>query len=89
MRIFNDVAIPEKWQGLAAERAFAFLGSADEPIAVRAFSMTVLFNIGKEQPDLLPELRLMIEDLLPYGSPGIKSRGRRTIQAIDKLLKDR
>ena len=86
VRLLQNIDIPKDLQGEAANACFKFLGSAEEAIAIRAFSMTVLFNIGKEEPDLLPELRMMIEDMMPYGSSGIKARGRRTLAAIDKIL---
>ena len=86
LRILQFTDIPEEWQGYAADICFRFLGNVQEPIAVRAFAMTVVYNIGKKQPDLLPELRLMIEDMMPHGSSGIKARGRKILKEIDKIV---
>jgi hypothetical protein len=47
--------------------------------------MTVLFNIVKKYPELKDELKMSIEDQLPYGSAGFKSRGRRILKSLEKI----
>ncbi len=85
VRALQFVEIPEVLRGRAADICFQLLGSAEEPIAVKAFSMGVLYNITVHHPELKNELQLMIEDLLPYGSAGIKSRGKRILRQLEKL----
>ncbi len=84
LRIFQDYPIPKKLQGIAASLCFDFLADPNEAIAVRVFSMSVIFNIGQSEPDLLPELALLIEEILPHGSMGLRSRGSKILKAIQK-----
>ncbi|OEK04507.1 hypothetical protein [Roseivirga misakiensis] len=85
MRFLEETTIDEAYWGELYDIALRFLTNNDEPIAVKAFSMTVAFNIVKQIPELKKELGIVIEDLLPYGSPGIKSRGRKILLALQKL----
>lgn len=86
VRIWQDIDIPEPLMGEIADRCFTYLTSPQAPIAVRVFSMTVLFNITKTWPELGHELVQIIEEHLPYGSAGFKSRGKKIIAAIRKTL---
>jgi hypothetical protein len=56
-----------------------------DPIAIKVFSMTVLFNISKNVPEFRDELAIIIEDQMPYGSAGFKSRGKKTLKGLSKL----
>ena len=85
VRTLQFIRIPQDLQGIAADVCFNFLASASETIAVRAFSMTVLLNIVKEEPGLKNELKLVVEELLPYGSTGLKNRARKTLAALEQL----
>lgn len=83
MRFLQDIEIPRQLYGTVADKCFAFM-DPKEPIAVRCFSMTVLANIAMKEPDLKKELRIVIEDQLPYASAGIMSRARKVLKAINK-----
>jgi len=85
VRVLQFVDIPEKLLGTAADICFSFLNSSKEPVAVKAHSMTILLNIVKKFPELKVELKLSIEDQLPFGSAGIKSRGNKILKALDKI----
>ncbi|MBL4594743.1 MAG: hypothetical protein JKX68_13155 [Flavobacteriales bacterium] len=82
VRALQYLDIPEKYQGKILDVCFRLLKSSDEPIAVKAFSMTVIFNLSKKYPDIIPELRATIKALMPNGSAGIKSRGNKVLKAI-------
>ena len=81
VRLLQFISIPKSLQGVTAQVCFDLLQNRKEPIAVRVFAMTVLSNIAKDQPELKSELKIIIEDNMPYGSAGFVSRGR-------KILKD-
>ena len=85
LRAFQYVTVPEKHQGKLLSRCFDFLTDSNQPIAIKAFSMTVAHNLSKEYPDIVPELKASIENLLPNGSAGIKSRGNKILKEINKL----
>ena len=85
LRILQFWELPEDLQGIAAEICFGFLDDPKEAVAIRVFSMTVLYNICVKEPELANELRLVIEDHLPHGTAGFKSRGKKTLKALAKL----
>lgn len=82
LRILQFVDIPRSLQGVVANACFDFLSSKDTPIAIKAFSMTVLANIAEHEPDLKNEIRLIIQQMLPYGSGGIVSRGKKVLKQL-------
>jgi hypothetical protein len=82
VRLLQFIDIPAKHQGKVADLCFAFLQDTSEPIAVRCFSMTVLSRIAKEKPELKNELRILIEDQFPYGTPGFLSRAKKVLKQL-------
>ena len=84
IRLMQFIDLPEEHIGDVADICFKYLDSVKEPIAVRAFSMTVLYNITKTYPEIKNELIMMIEDHLPYGSAGIKARGKNILRLLRK-----
>src|SRR5258708_9407964 len=55
MRLLQDVEIPAKYQGRVMNACFDFIQSPTTPIAIKAFSLTVLEHLAKTYPDILPE----------------------------------
>ena len=78
IRALQFVEIPEELWGEAVEICFQFL-MGNEAIAIKVFSMTVLYNLSIKIPEISNELRVVIEDQIPYGSAGFKSRGEKDI----------
>jgi hypothetical protein len=85
VRLLQYIKIPEQLEGIVAATCFDFLNSKDEPIAVKAFSMTVLSKICKTHPELAHELKLTIETMLPYASAGILSRAKRILKELEEI----
>lgn len=85
LKALQEVDLPDNLLGEAAEICFGFLSSSNEPIAVKVFSMTVLLNIVKKIPELKNELKILVEDQMPFGSAGFKSRGKKTLAALAKI----
>ncbi len=81
IRILQFVEIPEDLQGLAAQVCFQYLGDPKIPVAIRAFSMTVLAKIAKQHPGLQEELKIIVEDQLPYQSPAFVSRAKQILKS--------
>lgn len=84
VRTLQFVDIPRSLQGTVANLCFDFLTSVDAPIAVKAFSMTVLANIAQKEPDLKKEIALVINEMLPYGSTGIQARGKKILKQLSQ-----
>ncbi len=81
----QQVSIPEPLWGEAFDNCYQLLTAAQEPIAIKVFSMTVLLHIVQQVPELKDELRIAIEDQWPYGSSGFRNRGAKVLRALDKL----
>ena len=82
VRLLQFIEVPTRYQGKVADLCFKYLQDRREPIAVRVFSMTVLNNLAKYLPDLKRDLRLLIEDELPFASPAFRSRALRTLKEL-------
>ncbi len=85
IRILQDVEIPRRLAGKIATVCFELFVAAKEPIAVKVFSMTVLANIARQEPELKNEIRILIEQQMPTGSAGFRLRGMKIVQQLDKL----
>lgn len=86
LRIYQDQPVPEKHSAFMLDTCYAFLKNAAEPIAVKAFSITVLFNISKPYPELLDELSAVLQSTAQHEeAPALKSRSKNTLKAIAKL----
>ena len=84
VRLWQNMEIPEVWQGEIFELCFGFVTTPTTPIAIKAFSMTVCENISKNYPELQQELILAIEDQMEFGSPGVKNRGQKLLKKLKK-----
>lgn len=89
IRLLQFIDIPKRNYGQVAGLCFEYLQSKNEPIAVKVFSMTVLSKIMKDEPDLKNELKMIIEDQMPYGSAGFVSRGKKVLKDIAALEKSK
>ena len=79
LAILQAIAIPKKLYGPVTNICFEFLQNGKEPIAIKAYSMSILDEIGNDIPEIRYELKLIIQDLIPYESAGFKSRARRIL----------
>jgi len=86
VRVLQDYKIPEDLQGKAIEYCYTLLRNYKQPIAVRAFSISVIYNITNDYPDLKPELLLTIQDLLDDDSPGLRNRSRKIYAKLKKEI---
>ena len=84
VRLLQFIEIPKKFQGQVAEICFQFLQDKSEAIAVKACALTVLGNLTKMEPELMNELKLNIEELLPYASAGLRSRANKVLKYLNQ-----
>jgi hypothetical protein len=80
MRLLQDVDIPKKYQGRVMNSCFEFIQAPETPIAVKAFSLTVLQHLSGEYPDILPELKLIIEEQWEQAPPAFRSRAKKILK---------
>ena len=84
LRLLQFIKIPKPLHGLSAEICFDLLNDKKQPVAIHVFAMTVLGNFCKYYPELKQELKLVIEERIPYGTAGFRSRGTRVLKEINK-----
>ena len=82
LRLLQFVEIPARYRGQIVTLCFDLLQDRKEPVAVRVFGMTVLANLVVYEPGLAGELKIVIEDHLPYGSPAFVSRAKKVLKMI-------
>lgn len=80
-RLLQFVEIPHRLHGRVFDACYNLVNDPGETIAVRAFAMTVAANIARGEPELLNELRLIVEKHAPHTSVGFRSRAKRVLSA--------
>lgn len=87
LRIFQEQPIPKKLESFMLDKCFTYIKNPSEAIAVRAFAMTVAFNISKPYPELLNELSVVLNHLnIEEESAGIINRAKHTLKDVAKLM---
>ncbi|HVW62112.1 MAG TPA: hypothetical protein VHC48_18810, partial [Puia sp.] len=82
IRLLQDVDIPAKFHGRVMNRCFEYAGNPATPIAVKAFSLTVLQNLSQKYPDILPELKLIIREQWDQAPPAFRVRAKRILKDL-------
>ena len=76
IRLLQHVDIPGKYQGEVMNICFQYVENPAEAVAIKAFSLTVLGNLAKQYPEIIQEVKLLIEDQLPHQTAAFKSRAK-------------
>ncbi|SJZ93048.1 hypothetical protein [Sediminibacterium ginsengisoli] len=82
VRVLEAIDIPEAYHGKVMNACFGFIENPATPVAIKAFSLTTLFNLSVRYPDIRPELKLIIEERMPEESAAFKARGRKILQQL-------
>jgi hypothetical protein len=82
MRLLQFIEVPGKYRGRIVTKCFEYLENKKEPVAVKVFSMSVLSKLTEEEPELRRELRILLEDQLPYAKPAFLSRAIKTLKEL-------
>jgi len=85
MLVFESIDIPEEYHGIVMNSCFNFIENPATPPAIKAYSMTTVFNLSKYYPEILQELNTIIEENWENETPAFKSRGKRILKAIKRL----
>lgn len=76
LRILQELLIPKKHQGRLMDLCFQLIGAPETPIAIKAFSLTILHHLSRQYP----EIRLIIDQEWEHSTPAFRSRAK----AFDK-----
>ena len=80
MRLLQGIEIPRRFQGKIMSLCFGYVSDPNEAIATKAFSLTVLENLAAHYPEILPELKTIIEDRWEFETPAFRSRGKKILK---------
>jgi len=80
--------LQEKHHGLLADHCFARLNSATSAIAIKAYSMEILYKLSVIYPQLANELAVSIRAIMEEGSAGIVARGNAVLKKITGIPLD-
>jgi hypothetical protein len=83
LRALQFVEIPEKYQGTIMDICFQYLESPKETVAVKVFALYILAKLAKVYPELIQEIRLLIEMQIDNQTAGFKS----AVKTVSKELK--
>lgn len=81
VRLLQDMIIPVKFQGRLMGLCFDFIQSNDTAIAIKAFSLGILGNLSQVYPEIIPELKLIIEERWEIETPAFRSRAKKIINS--------
>ena len=80
LRLLQDVSIPEKFHGEVMTICFDYISSPSEKPAIKAFSLAVLEQLIKHYPDILPEIKTIIEDKWDNETAAFRSRAKKILK---------
>lgn len=83
VRLLQEIAIPVSLQGDVMDICFGFVEDPTEAVAVKAFSLTVLYNLSKQYPDIIPEIKLLIMQQRPHQTAAFASRAKKVLKEMD------
>ena len=81
VRLLQHVDVPKKFHGRLMDICFCFIQSNEKPAAVKAFSLSILQNLSKQYPDIISELKLIIEERWEHESAAFRSRAKKILKA--------
>lgn len=81
MRALEYVEVPAKWQGEVMDACFQFLTDPKEKPAVKASCLTVLGKLAKQFPEILPEIKLIIDEAKDRETAAFRARARKEFGA--------
>lgn len=80
VRLLQSIEIPEKYEGAAMDICFKYVESPKEAVAIKAFALTILGNLSRKYPEIIPEIKMLIEDQLHHQTAGFKGRAKKLLQ---------
>ena len=83
MKLLQDIDLPESIRGDILDICFRYVADPKEAVAVKAFSLTILGRFTRQYPEIIPEIKLLIEDQLPHQTAAFASRAKKVLKVLD------
>jgi hypothetical protein len=81
MRLLQDITIPKKYHGRLMDTCFKYISIPGEAAAVKAFSLTVLEKLANTYPEIIPEIKLLIEENYERETAAFKVRAKKFLKS--------
>jgi len=78
-RLLQYVSIPEVLKGDVMDACFSFICDVQEKAVVKAFSLTILEQLAKEYPEIVPEIITVIEERWDFETAAFHSRAKKIL----------
>ena len=82
LKIIQLLKIEEEDMGLLIDMCFNWLLNRKVDQSFRIYSMQIIYDYSKKEPDLLPELKAIIEQEIEYAKPGFRSRANKILKRM-------
>jgi len=82
VRLLQSVEIPKKLHGKVMTLCFDFIQSNETAIAIKAFSLSILQNLAKQYPEIIPEVKTIIEERWDLETAAFKSRAKQFLKSV-------
>ena len=82
VRLLQAIDIPEKHDGAIMEICFRYVESPAELVAVKAFSLTILGKLAKKYPEIIPEIKMLVEGQISHQTAAFKARSKRVLKEL-------
>ncbi|MGB8191084.1 MAG: hypothetical protein WCF67_04150 [Chitinophagaceae bacterium] len=82
VRLLQDVEIPEKHHGRLMTICFDYIQSNETAVGIKAFSLTILQNLAKLYPEILQELKTIIQERWEHETAAFRSRGKKIVAGL-------
>ena len=87
LRFFDSYEIPQEYEGEILNYCFRYLLDKKELPAVKSYALTISAKLCKKYPDLINELKLIVEDHLGFAYPSFKVRVRRVFPGLLRTIR--
>jgi hypothetical protein len=83
LRMIARSPLPARQLGTLIHLCFSWLTSAGESVAVKMFSMEILYRISQQEPEIKKELADSIEWRMQEETPGFRSHGKKLLRQLN------
>lgn len=85
VRVLQNMDIPEEILGEAFEKCYTLVAHRESPVAIKAFSISILYNVCVKEPELKQEVSALVQMQLPGASSGLKNRCLKVLSDLEDL----
>lgn len=80
LRVLQTIEVPEAFHGDLMAACFRLVETPSSPVAVKVFALENLLNLSRHYPEILAEIRLIVEDNWDNETPAFRAKGRKILK---------